>query len=90
MTVQKRQNSLVDEAKALQFFFNVSSDKLALAFKSFDALYESKDPVTSDEFTDAQNAIDVEIDDLCIKHKIPQEKLEELMENNFSFRSVTL
>jgi len=90
MNIQERQQSLLNEAKALAYFFGVTSDKLSAAFILFSSLYESTHHVSSDEFTDALNAIDSEIEDLCISNKISQEKLEELMENNFSFKAVAI
>jgi hypothetical protein len=90
MSVQERQASLLNEAKALSFFFGVSSDVLVASFKAFDELYASSAPVSSDEFTDSLNAIDAEIEDLCISGKITQERLEELMDNNFAYKSVVI
>lgn len=90
MNIQERQEHLLNEAKALAFFFGVSSDKLSAAFMLFDSLHESPHHVSSDEFTDALNAIDAEIEDLCIARKITQERLEELMGNNFAFKAITI
>lgn len=90
MNIKERQENLLNEAKALVFFFGVSSDVLVTAFKSFDELYDSQEPVSSEQFEAAQNAIDAEIEDLCINRKITQERLEELMENNFAFKSVVI
>ncbi|MBX9839869.1 MAG: hypothetical protein K2X69_16315 [Silvanigrellaceae bacterium] len=90
MNIQSRHNSLSNEAKALAFFFNVSSDKLSLAFKSFNELYESTEHVDTEEFEDSLNSIEAELEDICISNKISQEELEELMENNFSFKSVLI
>lgn len=90
MNIQDRQAALLKEAKALAFFFGISSDVLVAAFKSFDELYASPEPVSSDEFTDALNVIDAEIEFLCISRKITQERLDELMENNFAFNSIVI
>lgn len=90
MTIQEREANLLNEAKALAYFFGVTSDKLSAAFILFSSLYEAPHHVSSDEFTDALNAIDSEIEDLCIRNKISQEKLEELMENNFAFKAIAI
>ena len=90
MSVQERQSNFLNEAKALFFFFGVSSDVLVASFKAFDELYASSAHVSSEEFENAQNAIDAEIEDLCIARKITQERLEELMENNFAYKSVVI
>lgn len=90
MDIKERQQSLLNEAKALAFFFGVTSEDLSTAFKDFDELYSSTAHVTSGEFEVALNAIDAEIEALCIVHKISQEKLEDLMFNNFSFKAVTV
>lgn len=90
MSIQERHENLLNEAKALIFFFNLSSDKLIDAFKSFDDLYASKDPIDPEQFSEALHVVDAEIEDLCIARKITQDRLEELMENNFSYKSVTI
>lgn len=90
MSVQKRQAHLLNEAKALAFFFGVSSDRLVAAFTVFDDLYASSSHVDAEAFTSAQDAIDAEIEDLCLARKISQEKLEDLMSNNFAFKSVVI
>lgn len=82
MELLERQKNYIDEAKALEFFFNISSDKLTQSFKDFDSLYASTEHVTADEFIQSQNAINEEIESLCIANKISQEKLEELMGKN--------
>ena len=38
MELLERQKNYIDEAKALEFFFNISSDKLTQSFKDFDSL----------------------------------------------------
>lgn len=88
--IKDRQVSLLNEAKAMAFFFGVSSEDLSSAFKSFDELYSSPDHVSADEFHQALNTIDQEIEALCIVHKISQEALEEKMENNFAFKAVVV
>jgi hypothetical protein len=90
MSVQERQANLLNEAKALIFFFGVSSDLLVAGLNYFDELYASTDPVSSDELVAVLDTIDREIEDLCIARKITQERLEELMENNFAFKSVVI
>lgn len=90
MDIQSRYNSLLNEAKAMFFFFNASSDKLSLAFKSFNVLYASTEHVSTEEFEVVLNSIEAEIEDICIANKISQEKLEELTENNFSFKNVSI
>lgn len=90
MDIKERQQSLLNEAKALVFFFGITSDDLSTAFKDFDELYNSPEHVTTGEFEVALNAIDAEIEALCIVNKVSQEKLEDLMSNNFSFKAVTV
>lgn len=90
MNIQERQANLLNEAKALSFFFCVSSDVLVAAFKVFDELYVSPAHVSSEAFENAQNAIDAEIEELCIARKITQERLDELMDNNFAFKSIVI
>lgn len=90
MNVQERYESLLNEAKALIFFFGVSSDLLVAGLNYFDELYASTDPVTADELVAVLDTIDREIEELCIARKITQDRLEELMENNFSFKSVVI
>lgn len=90
MSIQEREQSLLNEAKALAYFFGVTSDKLSAGFILFASLYEAPHHVSSDEFTDALNAIDSELEELCISNKISQEKLEELMENNFAFKAISI
>jgi len=88
--IKERQTSLLNEAKAMAFFFGVSSEELSLAFKSFEELYSSPEPVSTDEFVQVLNTIDQEIEALCIVHKITQEDLEIKMENNFAFKAVAV
>jgi hypothetical protein len=90
MPIKSRNESLLNEAKALAFFFNVSSVKLSDLFKEFDLLYSSTGHVSTEDFEDSLNLIDSEIEDICISHKISQEELEKLMENNFSFKNVCI
>lgn len=88
MNIQERQVNLVNEVKALQFFYNLSSESLLSAIQSFDELFESSDHVDTEDFIQAQNEIDSEIEALCITHKISQECLEALMRVNPSFKDV--
>lgn len=90
MNIQERHNYLLDQAKAIAFFFNVSSDSLSMAFKFFNTLYESTEHVSTEDFEVTLNFIEAEIEDLCISEQISQEKIEELMENNFSFKSLLI
>lgn len=90
MDIKERQKSLLNEAKALVFFFGITSNDLSTSFKDFDELYSSTEHVTTAEFEFALNAIDAEIEALCIVHKVTQENLEDLMSNNFSFKAVTV
>lgn len=41
MTIQEREANLLNEAKALAYFFGVTSDKLSAAFILFSSLYEA-------------------------------------------------
>lgn len=90
MDIQSRKEKLLNEAKAMAFFFNVSSDALSMAFNFFNTLYESTEHVSTEDFEVTLNFIESEIEELCISEQISQEKLEELMENNFSFKSVLI
>lgn len=90
MDIKERQQYLLNEAKALVFFFGITSNDLSTSFKDFDELYSSTEHVTTSEFEFALNAIDAEIEVLCIVHKVTQENLEDLMSNNFSFKAVTV
>lgn len=90
MSIQERHEKLMNEAKALAFFFGVSSVKLSSGFILFAALYEAPHHVSSDEFEDELNAIDAEIEDLCISNNISEETLEEMMSNNFAYKSVAI
>lgn len=90
MTLADRNVALLNEAKAMLFFFNVTSVDLSNCFKNFFELYSSTYPVSTEEFEESLNKIEDEIEDLCIKNKISQEKLEELMENNFAFKNVVI
>ena len=90
MNVQERQANLLNEAKALKFFFSLSSPKLVAAFDKFNELYTSNEAVTPEEFEQSLNNIDSEIEDLCIAHKVTQESLEALMHKNDSFHSVII
>lgn len=90
MDIQSRKEQLLNEAKAMAFFFNVSSDSLSMAFNFFNTLYESTEHVSTEDFEVVLNFIEAEIEDLCISEKISQEKLEELMLNNFSFKNVSI
>lgn len=90
MNIKEREDSLLNEAKAMAFFFGISSDKLSSAFILFASLYEAPHHVSYDDFNDALNAIDAEIEDLCLSNHISQENLEYLMENNFAFKSISI
>lgn len=90
MNIQDRQESLVNEAKALQFFYNLSSPPLVESIQAFDTLFESTEHVPAEDFINAQNEIDSEIEALCITHQITQETLEVLMAANSNFKQVVL
>lgn len=90
MTLIERKNALLVEAQAMLFFFNVTSSALSDNFNSFATLYSSQLQVTIEEFEESLNKIEAEIEDLCIANKISQEKLEDLIENNFSFKNVLI
>lgn len=90
MNIQDRQESLVNEAKALQFFYNISSAPLVESIQAFDTLFESTEHVPAEDFIKLQNEIDSEIEALCITHKISQECLEGLMHVNHEFKKVVL
>lgn len=89
MDIQDRKTSLLHEAKALLFFFGISSDKLVSTLNAYEQLYQSPNHVSSDEFETALNAVDAEIESLCLSHNIAQEKLEDLMSNNFSYKAIS-
>jgi len=90
MSVQKRQAHLLNEAKALAFFFGVSSERLLSSLKVFDDLYADSKQVNADELHSALNVIDLEIERLCINNSITDDQLEDCMDNNFAFKSVVL
>lgn len=90
MAIEDKQSKLMGEAQALKHFYGVTSDRMKDLFKAFSDLYESTDDVHSDEFYGALNAIDNEIEDLCLSKGIVQERLEERMDADDSYMSVDI
>ena len=90
MAIEDKQAQLMGEAQALKHFYGITSDRMKELFKAFSELYESTDDTHSDEFYDALNAIDDEIEDLCLSKGIVQERLEERMEADDSWMNVEL
>lgn len=82
MTIQEHRNKLMQEAQALKHFYSIESPKLREAFAAFDAAYNSPAHVESEEFSALLNAVDAELEDLCIANKITEDLLDDLTECN--------
>lgn len=90
MAIEDRQAQLMAETQAIKHFYNIDVTPIKAAFKVFADLYESPEHVDSEAFSNALNAVDAAIEDLCLLHKIVQERLEERMEDDKSYQDVEI
>lgn len=90
MVIEDQQAKLMAEAQALKYFFKAESAALKHAFEDFAELYEAERDIDSDEFYAALNAIEAELEDLCLSQGIAQESLESYMLVDVAYQQVEL
>lgn len=82
--IREQFDDIVNEVKALNFFYRIADEQLCASINAFEVLWEDTNS-TTDQLQEAVNVIEARIEDVCLAHGVVQEQLEELMENNPSY-----